>query len=67
MGWMKEDGARQAQMMAIAWIVLQLPTNNRHRPGAIYNYASDSDINVRLTVNENGVTANVDGRDIAQE
>jgi hypothetical protein len=55
-------GEREFQMMAILYTILQLPTQNPERPGAIYNYAGREDIEVDLCARDRSLTGNVSGR-----
>jgi hypothetical protein len=62
MGLMDDPGAREAQMMAILYTVLQLPTRSPDRPGAVHSYAAAEDIDVKLDVRDDRVTAHLKGR-----
>jgi hypothetical protein len=58
-GLMEEPGAQQVQMMAILYVVLNSPLN---RPGAIYQYAADEEITAVVTVSEDRVYIDLEGR-----
>jgi hypothetical protein len=62
-GIMKDPDAKQAQMMAIAYWVLNLPTNSPGRPGAVYRYAADEHIVAVLTVTDRGIDVHLQGRE----
>jgi hypothetical protein len=61
-GVMDDPGRREVQKMAILYMILQLPTRDSDRPGAIYNYAGREDIKAQLQVRDKEVTASIEGR-----
>ncbi len=61
-GVLEDPGQKQAQMMAILYTVLQLPTGQPDRPGSIYNYAASESIDVTLTVRDEGVNVSISGK-----
>src|SRR5262245_61603502 len=60
-----DPGAQQVMMMAILYTVLQLPTQQLDRPGAIYNYAATEDIAAKLIVRDDKISGEVHGRPIS--
>jgi hypothetical protein len=61
MGLLEDPGQRQFQLMAIAWVILQLPTENAGRPGFVHNHVADEEIVANLIVRDNGVRAELRG------
>jgi hypothetical protein len=55
-GLMQDERTREVQMMAILYLVLQLPTNSPDRPGPIHNYAAAEDITAELNVGDDAIT-----------
>jgi hypothetical protein len=62
-GIMKDEGARAAQMMAIAYAVLTQPVNTPGRPGAVYRYAANEHIVAVLAVTDRGMDVYLSGQD----
>jgi hypothetical protein len=62
MGIMEEPGARQVQMMAIVYTILNCPTKAPSRPGTVYRYAADEHIVARLTVSDRDVVVDLEGQ-----
>jgi hypothetical protein len=58
-------GAQQVMMMTLLYAVLQLPTQQPDRPGAIYNYAATEDITAKLIVRDDKVTGEIEGHPLA--
>ena len=61
MGWSDNEIIKRGQVMAVLYIVLNLPTRSEDRPGSVYNYAASEDINADLSIENNQIVASLKG------